>query len=80
MRGSIALRCAAGAGDRVGGRCFTTHPGGGPRAEFRVVHRSLLLGWVCAPGRRTITAIIAVADPAALTTPATGSSATAPGR
>lgn len=28
------------------------------------IFTQLLTGWVCAPGRRTITAMIAVADPA----------------
>lgn len=48
------------------------------------IFTDLITGWVCAPGRRTITAMIAVADPAgrraAPTTRTTGSSATAPGR
>ncbi len=37
-------------------RCF--------RAPSFVLFTDLLVGWVCAPGRRTITAMIAVADPA----------------
>lgn len=37
-------------------RCF--------RAPSFAVFTDLLTGWVCAPGRRTITAMIAVADPA----------------
>jgi hypothetical protein len=37
-------------------RCF--------RAPSFAVFTALLTGWVCAPGRRTITAMIAVADPA----------------
>jgi hypothetical protein len=34
------------------------------RAPSFAIFTDLLLGWVCAPGRRTITAMIAVADPA----------------
>jgi hypothetical protein len=38
------------------------------RAVFRApsfaIFTDLITGWVCAPGRRTITAMIAVADPA----------------
>jgi len=42
----------------------------------------LLTGWVCAPGRRTITGVIGwpTRPGTAPTTPTTGSSATAPGR
>jgi hypothetical protein len=34
------------------------------RAPSFAIFTDLLVGWVCAPGRRTITAMIAVADPA----------------
>ena len=34
------------------------------RAPSFALFADLLFGWVCAPGRRTITAMIAVADPA----------------
>jgi hypothetical protein len=34
------------------------------RAPSFALFTDLLTGWVCAPGRRTITAMIAVADPA----------------
>ena len=51
------------------------------RAPSFALFADLLFGWVCAPGRRTITAMIAVADRtgAGRTTPTTDSSATAPG-
>ena len=34
------------------------------RAPSFAIFTDLLSGWVCAPGRRTITAMITVADPA----------------
>ena len=45
------------------------------------VFTDLLTGWVLAPGRRTITGMIAVGDPvgAAPTTPTTGWCVTGPG-
>jgi len=33
-------------------------------APSLAIFTDLLTGWICAPGRRTITAMIAVADPA----------------
>jgi hypothetical protein len=46
------------------------------------IFTDLVAGWACAPGRRTVTGMIAVADPEGRrrTTPTTGSCATAPGR